>query len=125
MTNLTDVIELVKAGFTKDEILAMTSAGSDPAPKEPAPAPDPEPEKEPEKEPEQKPAPAAAPKPDQTPAGTSQFDMLLEQMQKLSNQIITNNINTQDISGKPARSDDDILAEVINPPRTLKGDKTK
>ena len=128
MAALNEIMKLVDAGFTKDEILAMT------AEPEPAPAPaDPEPEKEktpaaPEKqeqaelkkaEPEKEsPAPAPA-KPEQK----TQLDILLEKVQELSNQVITNNINTQSMDPTQRRTDEDILAAVINPPRAEKKGK--
>ncbi len=128
MAALNEIMKLVDAGFTKDEILAMT------AEPEPAPAPaDPDPEKEktpaaPEKqeqaelkkaEPEKEsPAPAPA-KPEQK----TQLDILLEKVQELSNQVITNNINTQSMDPTQRRTDEDILAAVINPPRAEKKGK--
>lgn len=121
MAALNEIMKLVDAGFTKDEILAMTA---EPEKKE-SPA-DPEKEKEPEPapaDPDPKPAaPAPAPAPAQ-PEQKSQLDILIEKVQELSNQVITNNINTQSIDPSQRRTDEDILAAVINPPRAEKKGK--
>ena len=62
MTNLEQIIALANAGFSKQEILALTQS----APKqEPAPKPDPAPAAKPEPTP--KPDPAPAPKTEPTP----------------------------------------------------------
>ena len=62
---LEDVMALVHAGYTKDEIGAMTAPEPAPAP---APAPAPEPAPTPAPEPAPTPAPAPAPTPAPTPA---------------------------------------------------------
>lgn len=113
MAALNEIMKLVEAGFTKDEIMAMTA---EPEKKE-APA-DPEPEKESDPEP----APAPEKKPAE-PEQKSQLDILIEKVQELSNQVITNNINTQSMDGSQRRTDEDILAAVINPPRADKKGK--
>ena len=119
MAALNEIMKLVDAGFTKDEIMAMTAepeqTPAEQTPEEPehTPAPAPAPA-----EPEQTPAPAPA-----EPEQKSQFDILLGKIQELSNQVITNNINTQSMDGSQRRTDEDILAAVINPPRADKKGK--
>lgn len=129
MAALNEIMKLVDAGFTKDEILAMTAepepapAPADPEKKEseaPAPAPAPEPAPAPAPAPE--PAPAPAPTPAE-PEQKSQLDILIQKVQELSNQVITNNINTQSMDPTQRRTDEDILAAVINPPRAEKKGK--
>lgn len=132
MAALNEIMKLVEAGFTKDEILAMTAEPE----KTPAPAPaDPEPEKEPaapEKqeqaelkkvEPEKESTAQAPAAPAAKPEQKSQLDILIEKVQELSNQVITNNINTQSMDPSKRRTDEDILAAVINPPRAEKKGK--
>lgn len=64
--NLNETLELIRAGFTRDEILAMQAAAPTPAP---APAPEPAPVPSPALAPEPAPAPAVpAPEPAPTPA---------------------------------------------------------
>lgn len=70
-----DVLKLLDAGFTTDEIRSLM-APADPAPApdpapDPAPAPDPEPGPSPDPAPD--PAPAPDPEPDRTPAWFAEF----------------------------------------------------
>ena len=123
MAALNEIMKLVDAGFTKDEILAMT-AEPEQTPAEQTPAEQTPAEQTPaEQTPaEQTPAdqtPAEPKKPDQK----SQLDILIEKVQELSNQVIANNINTQSMDGSQRRTDEDILAAVINPPRAEKKGK--
>lgn len=53
--NFSEIKQLLDAGFTRDDILSLAGAASEPAP---APEPDPEPAPAPEPEPEPAPAPA-------------------------------------------------------------------
>lgn len=67
MTDIDKILSLVSAGFTKQEILALTQSApkTEPAPKpDPAPAPKPAPKPEPTP----KPDPAQTPNPDTEPA---------------------------------------------------------
>lgn len=116
MANLEAIFKLVEAGFTKEEILAMTAPAeqtpAEPAPAEQTPA-------EPEQTPAE-PAPAPAPAAPAEPEQKTQFDILLGKIQELSNQVITSNINTQSMDGSQRKTDEDILAAVINPPRAEK-----
>lgn len=107
-----EILKLVDAGFTKDEILAMTAKPE--APAEPTPTPE-APAETPTPAPaEQTPEPEAPAKPEE-PA--SQYDMLVKKLEEISNRIITNNINVDTMAGKPEKTIDDIMASVINPPQ--------
>jgi len=97
-----EIMNLVNAGFNKDEILRLS--GLQPA--EPAPAPDPEPAPAPAPAPE--PAPAPAPAPDMLGQILGKFDEMSRTMQELAIK------NSQQPKTETA---DDILAAIIRPPR--------
>lgn len=119
--DLNDVLTLVKAGYTKEEISQMTALtstkGDNPAPaKDPAGGtPDPEPVPEPNPEPVQPtPAPAAA-------------ETEYQKLEKLLNQFI-NTAQAQNLNGSmsaaaPQRTTQDILASVIAPPARKENNK--
>lgn len=111
MTKLNEVLELVRAGYTKAEIAAMTEA---PQPEETAaPAVQPEVQEE-HTEAQADPAPAAAePAVDHNAA-------ILAAINKLSNAVITNNINTQTQPENTGRTIEQALAEIISPPPAKK-----
>ena len=96
--NFDEIMMLVKAGYTKEEISAMQTP-ADPAPADPAPA-DPAPSD---------PAPA--------PAGN---DQILAALNQLTQAVITNNINRQAFDPTPQRTAEDALAEIIAPPAALR-----
>ncbi len=104
--NYEDIILLVKAGYTRDQIAAM-QAPAQTAPAEPTPA-----------EPTQAaPAePAAPPKP-QGIEDLSQ--MLAAEFAKLNDAIVKANL--QQAQQPPQESVDDILASIINPPQKQSG----
>ena len=102
--NLDEIMMLVKAGYTKEEISAMQTR-ADPAPADPAPA---------DQAPAD-PAPAdqAPADPAPTPAGN---DQILASLNQLTQAVITNNINRQAFGQMPQRTAEDALAEIIAPP---------
>ena len=110
--NCEQVMALVNAGFTKEDIQAMQ--GGQPEP-QPAAQPDPTPA-----QPEQK---QAAPAQAEPPAASSQAngDDAYSRLEAKLNQLIglqtQANINANVGSAQPARSATDILADVIAPPR--------
>ena len=108
---LNDIITLVKAGYTKDEISAMQVSPTEPAagPAEVTPDPQPVPEEN---------APAPAPAPAQEPGNYEKMEALLN---KLINITQGQNINTNMAGAAPARTSQDILADVIAPPVRKKG----
>ena len=107
--NYEDIILLVKAGYTRDQIAAMQTPAPTPAP-EPAPAPTPAPAPEPA------PAEPAPPKP-QGIEDLSQ--MLAAEFAKLNDAIVKANL--QQAQQPPQESVDDILASIINPPQKQSG----
>ena len=116
--NYEDIILLVKAGYTRDQIAAMQAPVPTPAPApEPAPEPTPAPA-EPAPTPEPTPAPAepAPPKP-QGIEDLSQ--MLAAEFAKLNDAIVKANL--QQAQQPPQESVDDILASIINPPQKQSG----
>lgn len=107
-----DILKLLDAGYTREEIQQMEQAE---APEEAAPVDIPEePEKEEEKT-EAVVANQAQPDPVQ-----DQIAKLTAAMERMSGMIISQNINRTVTEGAPERSIEDMLAEVINPPRKEK-----
>ena len=104
--NFDQVMALVNAGFTKEDIQAMQ--GGQPEPAQPEPT---------------QPDPTPAQKPAETPAASSQAggDDAYSRLEAKLNQLIglqtQANINANVGSAQPARSATDILAGVIAPPR--------
>ena len=124
--NYEDIILLVKAGYTRDQIAAMQAPAPTPAP---APAPAPTPAPAPAPAPTPAPAPVPAPTPAPAPAdpqaqpkpqgieGLSQ--MLAAEFAKLNEAIVRANLQQ---AQQPAQeSVDDILASIINPPQKQSG----
>ncbi len=110
MANFEQVMKLVDAGYTKAEIDAlMQPAAAAPAQEETGAPAAPEPEQtEGHTTPEKT---AARPDPEQDTQAA-----ILAAINKLSNAMITNNINTQMQPGEPTRSVEQALAEIIAPP---------
>lgn len=109
--NAENILKLVDAGFTKEEILALAGTAqpeeAEPPKNEPAPQPEPEP------------APMPVPQPD---PNQERYDQLLEAMQKLTGAIQAGNILNSSNREEPQLSAEDILAEVVNPkPNKRKG----
>lgn len=107
--NYEDIILLVKAGYTRDQIAAMQAPAEPPAP--PAPA--------------EPPAPPAPPAPAEPPAqpkprGIEDLSqMLAAEFAKLNDAIVKANL--QQAQQPPQESVDDILASIINPPQKQSG----
>ena len=99
---LEDVMALVRAGYTKDEISAMTAP--EPAP---APAPEPAPTPAPEPVPEPAPAPAVASAPQ-----VSQTEALLRE---ILGAVQMGNINKATTEPPVEKGADVVTARIINP----------
>lgn len=119
--NPEDILALVRAGFSKSEILSMTSAA------DPTPAPQPDPEPTPAPQPDPEPAPAA-PQPDPTPAAPqpapapqpaqpSNQDVLAA-INNLTAAIQNINRNSAQQPGQNRITGDDVMAGFIRPPRS-------
>lgn len=100
--NYEDIILLVKAGYTRDQIAAMQAPAEPPTP--PAPA-----------------EPPAPPTPtDPKPQGIEDISqMLAAEFAKLNDAIVKANL--QQAQQPPQESVDDILASIINPPQKQSG----
>ena len=116
----TEILELIRAGYKKDEIDAMIAAEAanppTPAPAAaPAPATDPAPAATPA--PATDPAPAAEPAP-ANPAPESETEKLAQalglKLDTLTQAIQAHNVGS--IEGNPVtQTTDDIIAKIINP----------
>ena len=95
---------LLNAGFSMDEIMERFSTP------EPAPAPAPAPEPAPAPAPE----PAPAPTPDTFPASMAAIE---NTMNEIAAMLRTGALAAQFGPPTPERGVNDILAEVVNPPR--------
>lgn len=104
-----DIIALAKAGFTMEQIGELNRILAQPEPK-PAPAPQPKPAPAPQPEP--------APAPQLEPA--KDYQKIFEELTGIKQAIQRGNIGADSFT-KTQRTTDDILAELINPPK--KGDK--
>ncbi len=111
--NYEDIILLVKAGYTRDQIAAMQAPAPEPSP---APTPTPTPAPAPEPTPTPEPAEPEPPKP-QGIEDLSQ--MLAAEFAKLNDAIVKANL--QQAQQPPQESVDDILASIINPPQKQSG----
>ncbi len=108
---LSEIMALVNAGFTKDDISKLLTAAPD---QEPAPAPEPTPAPVPEPAPEPTPAPAPAPAPaeDQQPSMAD----LMQSIAKLTSAVQANAIAHSVIPGGAQQpTAEDMLAEIIRP----------
>ena len=119
---LTTVLELVKAGFTKDEIMQMAQPQTPVTNPEPVPVaqtePTPEPVQEPVAEPVAVAVPAATPVPtaQQEPSQPSMAD-IMQSIAKLTSAVQANAIAQSVIPqglGNPVTAED-MLAEIIRP----------
>ena len=99
--NYNEIIKLLDAGYSREEILQMDS-------KEPEPAPEPEPDPEPE------------PAPSMDSIMSEVKDMFAEMRKELTAMNIMNS-RLQDDHNEP----EDILAQIINPTKNTNGGITK
>ena len=106
--NYEDIILLVKAGYTRDQIAAM-QAPAQTAPAEPAQAAPAEPAQ----------AAPAEPAPHKPQGIEDLSQMLAAEFAKLNDAIVKANL--QQAQQPPQESVDDILASIINPPQKQSG----
>lgn len=95
--NVEQIIKMIDAGYTKEEIEKMTQP-------EPEPKQEPKPEPEPKTEPKQEPEPKPEPKPADDP--------VLKELQDLKKAVYAMNIMQSSQPPKP-ESVDDILAKAL------------
>ena len=128
--NAQDILNLVKAGFTHDEIIALAQE-TVPVPMDtvPAAAPNPAPVPEPDHEPTPAPAQAPAPVPDPVPAAEPDkpdpirmINDLTKQVAQLTSAVQAQAIKNSSIPGGLPKIPDaaDTLAEIIRPTRKPK-----
>lgn len=98
--NIDSILKLVEAGFSKEEIIAMT---------QPAQA-----QEEPKQE-EPKPEPAKEEPVKEEPAQDKRYDELLSAMNRLTGAIQAGNILNSNNKEVKEPSAEDILAEVLSP----------
>ena len=103
--NANDVITLVNAGFTADEVRKLLAV-TDP---EPAYAPEPEPAKEPAKEPE----------PEKDAEYMRQIEALRQSVENLRSTFSAAAVRQDNFGGEEKETVHDILTAIINP-RTKK-----
>ena len=109
-----DVMMLIKAGYTKEEIQAMEHP--EPAPEEPAQAPEPEPE-------------APAPEPAPTLENGQPMDQILQMLQGMIQQnqqtlqaMQAANIQAARMPAETKETPEDLIAKIIAPgPKAEKG----
>lgn len=106
--NYEDIILLVKAGYTRDQIAAM-QAPAQTSPAEPAQAAPAEPAQ----------AAPAEPEPPKPQGIEDLSQMLAAEFAKLNDAIVKANL--QQAQQPPQESVDDILASIINPPQKQSG----
>lgn len=112
---LEEILSLIKAGYTKAEIDALSAPAPTPDP-EPQPAPDPEPAPAPATAPDPEPAPAPAPAPDYG----ALIAQLTAQVSGLTKAVQIANLHGANQPPEHTDSAEDILAKLINP--TYKAD---
>ena len=123
--NQEDILALVRAGFSRSEILAMQAPAAEPAPAAPQPDPEPAPAA-PQPDPEPAPAPAApqpepapaAPQP--APAAQPSNQDVLAAINSLTAAIQNINRNSAQQPGQNRITGDDVMAGFIRPPRSDK-----
>ena len=95
--NVEQIIKMIDAGYTKEEIEKMTQPEPEPEPKQ-EPNPEPNPDPNPEPKPEAKPEPAV--------------DPVLKELQDLKKAVYAMNI-MQNVNPPKSESVDDILAKAL------------
>lgn len=116
--NSADVIKMLNAGFTREEILKMDAApAADPQPApaadpQPAPAADPQPAQAPAADPQ--PAPAADPQ----PAAAPSWDRLMQEFADLKRAVQAGNRNAAQQPAPVTMDGETVLANIIAPTKT-------
>ena len=113
-----EVMMLIKAGYTKEEIQAMEI---------PAPTPEPEPAPTPEPEPAPTPEPEPAPTPEPEPAPMDQTMLMLRQMIQQNQQMLqamqAANVQAARMPEESKETPEDLIAKIIAPASNGKGGK--
>lgn len=110
--NANDILELVRAGFTHDEILALTSQ-KDPTP-EPTPTPEPDPTPAPEPEPTPAPEPGTGKSEPDVMAAIAALTSQVETLTK-AQQAANRAQSGSQVGRLMNETTEEILAGLINP----------
>lgn len=109
-----EILELVRAGYTKEEIAAMDNDAEKIEHPEKKPEPEPEPEKEIEPKPDS--GPDAETKPVKVESETEKLVKALGlKLEALTSAIQTSNVNNVEQGGNNQLTTDDVIAQIINP----------
>ena len=116
---VTEIMKLLDAGYTKEEISALEAPAPEPKAKpEPAPAPDAEPKAKPEPAPAPDAEPKAKPEPAPAPDAEPTLADVLKQMARLTATIQANALAQTQINGQPKQpTAEDMIAQIIRPTR--------
>ena len=121
MAKFEEVLELVRAGYSKEEVTQLLSSEAVnteiPAQPDTDAAPEPDPDPEPDK--------TEQTRTDDRIPSDSQYNELLGAIEKLTNTIITRNVNMSNIDVTPARTTDDMIASVLGLNTEKPGGKRK
>lgn len=108
---VSDVLDLLHAGYSKEDIEAMEGFTSEEVTVTV--------QETPEEKPEEKPAPAPAPQPE--PARDERYDELLAAFQKLTNTIQASNILNDENKVVRPQTADEVIAQFLAPDPTKRG----
>ena len=97
-----EIIKLLDAGYTREEILDMDKPAPEP---DPAPAPEPDP----------------APEPNHAPDMAGMMDEMKKMFSDLTKELVASNIMRSRIDGED--DNEDIIAKIINPKIDKNGGK--
>lgn len=109
-----EILTLIKAGYSKEEISAMNSVDPEPNKKDPDPEPN---KKDPDPEPNKKDPDPEPNKKDADPDKNDMINKLIDKLDKTVDLMIKSNIINSNNKKPEAPASEDLLAEVIKPPR--------
>ena len=102
--NIETIIKLLDAGYTKDEIMNMTSVSQDPEPEKKEPE-----KKEPEKkEPEKQ-------EPEKTEKNDDMLKLLVSKFEELTSAIQDSNIKSSNNKTPEQTAPEELLANIVKP----------
>lgn len=114
--NSADVIKMLNAGFTREEILNMDAAPAADPQQAPAPDPQPTPAAEPQPSPAADPQPVSVPDPQ--PAPVPSWDRLMREFADLKRAVQAGNRNAAQQPAPVTMDGDTVLANIIAPTKT-------
>ena len=114
MLTTTEILELIRAGYTKEEINAMVTSAPENKDPDPAPAQDDVPASEPDPESHPEPKPEPKPQPTETEKLLAALGMKLDQMAAA---IHSSNVRNLENPGETL-TPEQVVAQIINPHST-------